>query len=81
MLRPSVGSPATVNRLWPSKAFSFEAFGALHTYKLRFLTCVQVFLNQDVKANEDVKGFSVMSRTSFIIAAAVGRQLAAQLRQ
>jgi hypothetical protein len=39
---------------------------------------LQGVLNQAIIANEDVEGFSVMRRISFIIAAAVGRQLAAR---
>eukprot|EP00884_Botryococcus_braunii_P019961 jgi/Botrbrau1/6649/Bobra.104_2s0036.1 len=39
---------------------------------------LQGLLNQAIIAQEDVEGYFVIRRVSFIIAAAVGRQLAAR---
>jgi hypothetical protein len=39
---------------------------------------LQGLLNQAIIAQEDVEGYFVLRRVSFIIAAAVGRQLAAR---
>eukprot|EP00884_Botryococcus_braunii_P019335 jgi/Botrbrau1/6085/Bobra.177_1s0023.1 len=60
------------------QAFSFETFGGLHADALALLQRLQGLLNQAIIAQEDVEGYFVMHRVSFIIAAAVGRQLAAR---
>jgi hypothetical protein len=60
------------------QAFAFEIFGGLHADALALLQRLQGLLNQAIIAQEDVKGYFVIRRVSFIIAAAVGRQLAAR---
>jgi hypothetical protein len=60
------------------QAFSFETFGGLHSDALALLKRLQGLLNQAIIAHEDVEGYFVLRRVSFIIAAAVGRQLAAR---
>jgi hypothetical protein len=60
------------------QAFAFETFGGLHADALALLQRLQGLLNQAIIAQEDVEGYFVMRRVSFIIAAAVGRQLAAR---
>eukprot|EP00884_Botryococcus_braunii_P004793 jgi/Botrbrau1/14314/Bobra.0287s0007.1 len=59
-------------------AFAFETFGGLHADALALLQRLQGLLNQAIIAQEDVEGYFVIRRVSFIIAAAVGRQLAAR---
>ena len=61
------------------QAFSFETFGGLHEDALVLLKRLQGLLNQAILTQEDVEGYLVMRRVSFIIAAAVGRQLAARV--
>lgn len=61
------------------QAFSFETFGGLHEDALVLLKRLQGLLNRAILAQEDVEGYFVMRRVSFIIAAAVGRQLAARV--
>ena len=51
------------------QAFAFEPSRGEH---------LQGLLNQAIIAQEDVEGYFVLRRVSFIIAAAVGRQLAAR---
>ncbi len=46
---------------------------------LALLKGLQGLLNQAIIAQEDVGGYAVVRRVSFIIAAAVARQLAARL--
>eukprot|EP00884_Botryococcus_braunii_P011717 jgi/Botrbrau1/20546/Bobra.145_2s0095.1 len=60
------------------QAFAFEALGGLHADALALLQRLQGLLNQAIIAQEDVEGYFVIRRVSFIIAAAVGRQLAAR---
>jgi hypothetical protein len=60
------------------QAFAFETFGGLHADALALLQRLQGLLNQAIIAQEDVEGYFVIRRVSFIIAAAVGRQLAAR---
>jgi hypothetical protein len=60
------------------QAFAFETFGGLHSDAFALLKRLQGLLNQAVIAQEDVEGYFVLRRVSFIIAAAVGRQLAAR---
>jgi hypothetical protein len=60
------------------QAFAFETFGGLHADALALLQRLQGLLNQALIAQEDVEGYFVIRRVSFIIAAAVGRQLAAR---
>eukprot|EP00884_Botryococcus_braunii_P013095 jgi/Botrbrau1/21787/Bobra.0190s0014.1 len=60
------------------QAFAFETFGGLHADALDLLQRLQGLLNQAIIAQEDVEGYFVIRRVSFIIAAAVGRQLAAR---
>ena len=60
------------------QAFAFETFGGLHADALALLKRLQGLLNQAIIAQEDVEGYFVHRRVSFIIAAAVGRQLAAR---
>ena len=60
------------------KAFAFETFGGLHSDAFALLKRLQGLLNQAIIAQEDVEGYFVIRRVSFIIAAAVGRQLAAR---
>ena len=60
------------------QAFAFETFGGLHADALALLKRLQGLLNQAIIAQEDVEGYFVLRRVSFIIAAAVGRQLAAR---
>jgi hypothetical protein len=60
------------------QAFAFETFGGLHADALALLQRLQGLLNQALIAQEDVEGYLVIRRVSFIIAAAVGRQLAAR---
>ncbi len=59
-------------------AFAFETFGGLHADALALLKRLLGLLNQTVIAQEDVEGYFVLRRISFILAAAVGRQLAAR---
>jgi hypothetical protein len=68
---PVPSSPKTL-------AFAFETFGGLHADALALLQRLQGLLNQAIIAQEDVEGYFVIRRVSFIIAAAVGRQLAAR---
>jgi hypothetical protein len=63
---------------FPFQAFSSETFGGLHADALALLQRLQGLLNQAIIAQEDVEGYFVMRRVSFILAAAVGRQLAAR---
>eukprot|EP00884_Botryococcus_braunii_P000165 jgi/Botrbrau1/10149/Bobra.0121s0001.1 len=60
------------------QAFAFETLGGLHADALALLQRLQGLLNQAIIAQEDVEGYFVIRRVSFIIAAAVGRQLAAR---
>jgi hypothetical protein len=69
------------------QASAFETFGGLHADALALLQRLQGFLNQAIIAQEDVEGCFrgkvksisfVIRWVSFIIAAAVGRQLAAR---
>ena len=60
------------------QAFAFETFGGLHADALALVKRLQGLLNQAIIAQEDVEGYFVLRRVSFIIAAAVGRQLAAR---
>jgi hypothetical protein len=60
------------------QAFSFETLGGLHSDALTLLKRLQGLLNQAIIAHEDVEGYYVIRRVSFIIAAAVGRQLSAR---
>jgi len=60
------------------QAFAFETFGGLHSDAFNLLKRLQGVLNQAMVAQEDVEGYLVVPRVSFIIAAAVGRQLAAR---
>eukprot|EP00884_Botryococcus_braunii_P008242 jgi/Botrbrau1/17419/Bobra.0054s0015.1 len=60
------------------QAFAFETLGGLHADALALLQRLQGLLNQSIIAQEDVEGYFVIRRVSFIIAAAVGRQLAAR---
>jgi hypothetical protein len=60
------------------QAFAFETFGGLHADALALLQRLQGLLNQAIIAQEDVEGYFVIRRVSFIIAAAVGRQLASR---
>jgi hypothetical protein len=59
----------------PFQASSFETFGGLHADELALLQRPNGLLNQAIIAHKDVEGYFVMRRVSFIIAAAVGRQL------
>jgi hypothetical protein len=61
------------SRLSPSKLSLFETFGGLHADALALLQRLQGLLNQAIIAQEDVEGYFVIRRVSFIIAAAVGR--------
>ncbi len=56
----------------------FETFEGLHVDALALLKRLQGLLNQSIIAQEDVEGYFVLRRVSFIIAAAEGRQLAAR---
>eukprot|EP00884_Botryococcus_braunii_P022649 jgi/Botrbrau1/9068/Bobra.0376s0038.1 len=60
------------------QAFAFETLGGLHADALALLQSLQGLLNQAIIAQEDVEGYFVIRLVSFIIAAAVGRQLAAR---
>eukprot|EP00884_Botryococcus_braunii_P002895 jgi/Botrbrau1/12606/Bobra.0169s0133.1 len=60
------------------QAFAFETFGGLHADALALLQRLQGLLNQAIIAQEGVEGYFVIRWVSFIIAAAVGRQLAAR---
>ncbi len=60
------------------QAFAVETFGGLHSDAFALLKRLQGLLNQAIIAREDVEGYFVLRRVSFIIAAAVGRKLAAR---
>ncbi len=56
----------------------FETLGGLHSDAFALLEPPQGLLNQAIVIQEDVEGRFVLRRVSFIIAAAVGPQLAAR---
>eukprot|EP00884_Botryococcus_braunii_P023020 jgi/Botrbrau1/9401/Bobra.0252s0026.1 len=58
---------------------SFETLGGLGDAAEELLLRLQGLFNQAVVANEDLVWFSVQRRVSFVIALAVGRQLATRL--
>ncbi len=60
------------------QAFAFETFGGLHADTLALLKRLQGLLNQAMIAQEDVEGYFVLRRVSFITAVALGRHLAAR---
>jgi hypothetical protein len=57
---------------------ALQATSRLHADARASLQRLQGLLNQAIIAEEDVEGYFVMHRVSFIIAGAVGRQLAAR---
>ncbi len=60
------------------QAFAFEIFGGLHSDAFALSKRLQGLLNQAIIAQEDMERYFVLRRVSFIIAAAVGRELAEQ---
>eukprot|EP00884_Botryococcus_braunii_P008718 jgi/Botrbrau1/17848/Bobra.0127s0088.1 len=61
------------------RPFSFESLGGLGDAAEELLSRLQGLVNKAVVAHEDLVWFSVQRRVSFVIARAVGRQLATRL--